>query len=171
VEEGRTVLCLLTETAVFRRAGANGDRFSAEVMGQNPLLGERLSDLRPSWSSAFAIANLAFGPRTLTARDVLMVGDAAASISPLCGDGMSMALRAAELLAPLADRFLTGDGHSSEMVQTYQRHWRREFSRRLWVGKGLQKIFLTPSWGPATMGFLHLFPKLGQRLIDWTRGA
>ncbi|HEY7712712.1 MAG TPA: FAD-dependent oxidoreductase [Candidatus Entotheonella sp.] len=170
VEEGRTVLCLLTETAVFRRAGANGDRFGAEVMGQNPLLGERLADLRPSWSSAFAIANLAFGPRSLMARDVLMVGDAAASISPLCGDGMSMALQAAELLVPLANRFLTGDWHSGEMVRTYQRHWRREFSRRLWVGKGLQKIFLTPSWGSATMMLLHLFPNLGQRLIDWTRG-
>ena len=171
VEDGRTTLCLLTETAAFRRAGASGDRFGAEVMAQNPLLGERLSALRPSWSSSFAIANLAFGSRSLTARDVLMVGDAAASISPLCGDGMSMALRAAELLAPLADRFLRGDWHSSEMVRTYQQHWRKEFSRRLWIGRGLQKIFLTPSWGPATMGLLRLFPKLGQRLIDWTRGA
>ncbi|MDH3605036.1 MAG: NAD(P)/FAD-dependent oxidoreductase [Candidatus Tectomicrobia bacterium] len=170
VEDGRTILCLLTETAAFRRTGANGDRFGAEVMAQNPLLGERLSALRPAWSSAFAIANLAFGPRALTASDVLMVGDAAASISPLCGDGMSMALRAAELLAPLADRFLAGDWPSREMVQTYQQHWRQEFSRRLWVGRGLQKIFLTPSWGPVAMVLLHLFPKLGQRLIDWTRG-
>jgi flavin-dependent dehydrogenase len=170
VEDGHTNLCLLTETSAFRRAGANGDRFGAEVMAQNPLLGKRLSALRPSWSSSFAIANLAFGPRSLTAGDVLMVGDAAASISPLCGDGMSMALRAAELLAPLADRFLAGDGHSGEMVRTYQQQWHQEFTRRLWVGRQLQTIFLTPSWGQAAMVLLHLFPRLGQRLINWTRG-
>jgi flavin-dependent dehydrogenase len=171
VEDGRTNLCLLTETAAFRRAGANGDRFGAEVMAQNPLLGARLAALRPSWSSAFAIANLAFDSPCLTARDVLMVGDAAVSISPLCGDGMSMALRAAELLSPLADRFLTGDWHSGEMVRTYQQHWRQEFTRRLCIGRGLQKIFLTPPCWPAAMVLLHLFPKLGQRLIDWTRGT
>ena len=102
---------------------------------------------------------------------MLMVGDAAASISPLCGDGMAMALRAGEILTPLAHRFLAGNMTSSAMLQEYERHWHKEFALRLRIGQVLQQILLTSSWMHAAVGLLRLFPDLGQKLIRLTRGS
>lgn len=171
VEGGQINLCLLTKVSTLRRVGNQYDRFGAEMMSQNPVLQERLNMLRPDWSSALAIANLSFGSHAHIAHPVPVVGDAAASISPLCGDGMSMAMRSAELLAPLADQLLSGRLNCQTMMDSYTQRWQREFAHRLRVGQGLQKAFLTPLVGQAAIVLLNLFPAIGQRLIRWTRGS
>ncbi len=170
VEGHKTNLCLLTKASVFRRAGSDAARFSREIMGQNPLLAQRLAGLQPDWPSTLAVGNLAFGSRSPVVNGVLMVGDAAAAIPPLCGDGMSMALQAAELLAPLAHQFLSGDFTGTALCRAYERQWRRRFQPRLWVGQGIQPFFLTPHWGEIAMTALNRFPGMGRQLIRWTRG-
>jgi menaquinone-9 beta-reductase len=170
IEGGQTNLCLLTETAVFRHAACNYERFCQERLALNPLLGQRLDALRPLWQEVVAVANLTFGPQSRTVGSILMVGDAAASISPFCGDGMSMALRAGEIVAPLVHRFLAGDLAGQALRQAYEQQWRQEFSRRLRLGSILQQFFFKPFLGQAAMALLLGCPGLGQRLIRWTRG-
>lgn len=170
VEGNKTNLCLLTKASAFRRADGDMARFGEAIMSQNPLLAQRLADLRPDWPSALAVANLAFGSRSRVGNHVLMVGDAAAAITPLCGDGMSMALQSAELLAPLAHRFLSGDLDGTPLCRSYERRWRRRFHPRLRVGQGLQPLFLNPAWGEIAMTGLNWFPGIGRQLIRWTRG-
>lgn len=170
VEGGTTNLCLLTKTKAFHQIGCDYRRFSDTVMACNPLLGRRLASLHPTWKNVVAVANLAFGSRSREAGGVLMVGDAAASISPLCGDGMAMALRAGEMLTPLLHRFLAGNMSSSAMLQAYERHWRQEFALRLKMGRVLQKVLLTPSWTQVAVMLLRTWPRLGQDLIRLTRG-
>ncbi len=170
VEGNKTNICLLTRVSAFRRAHGDIAQFGRAIMSQNPLLAQRLADLQPDWPSALAVANLAFGSRSRVGNRVLMVGDAAAAIAPLCGDGMSMALQSAELLAPLAHGFLSNDLDSTALCQTYERRWRRRFSPRLCVGQGLQPLFLNSTWGEVAMTGLTWFPGVGRQLIRWTRG-
>lgn len=170
VEEGEVNLCLLTGVDAFRRAGGDGRRFSAEVMAKNPLLAARLAELSPDWDQALAAANLSFGPAVLQMDGILLVGDAAGAIAPLCGDGMAMALRAGELLAPLGDRFLRGALGGPALAAEYARRWQGEFRLRLQVGGLLQRVLMHPGGTRAALTLLRGLPWLGQQLFCWTRG-
>ena len=170
VEGGRVNLCLLTRVAAFREAGGHPGRFAEKIMRQNPLLGRRLEELAPDWEGVLALGNLEFGRFRLESGGVVRVGDAAVSISPLCGDGMAMALRAAELLSPTADEFLAGQCSGTELVGIYQRCWQKEFRLRLHLGRLLQNVLLRSGWTRAALATLDYIPGLGQGLIRWTRG-
>ena len=172
VEGDRANLCLLTEVDRFQAVDCDCERFTWEVMGRNPFLRHRLEELKPNWNAVLAVANLSFGATSREAGGILMVGDAAASITPLCGDGMSMALRSAEILAPLADRFLARESTAASLVKAYEQKWQNEFRLRLRVGSLLQHVLLAPALTTgAALAFLNRFPALGKCLIGWTRGA
>ncbi len=170
VEDGRTNLCLLTRVQDFQQAGCNYRVFRRQIMGKNPLLNQRLEEMEPDWGKVLAVAGLKFGVFAREAHGVIMVGDAAASISPLCGDGMAMALRGAEILAPLSGDFLAGNTSGSALVEAYERKWRREFKPRLRIGHLLQQVLSSPGGSKSAIALLERFPALGQRLIQWTRG-
>jgi flavin-dependent dehydrogenase len=46
---------------------------------------------------------------------MLMIGDAAGMITPLCGNGMSMAFHAAAMCFPLIEMFLSGNISRNEL--------------------------------------------------------
>ena len=170
VEGGLINLCLLTEARRFRSAGADCEEFSSQWMARNPMLAERLALLRPQWQARLAVANLEFGTMPRLQGGVLCLGDAAGSITPLCGDGMSMALRGAELLAPIANRFLAGSLSKSELVEDFHTCWRQEFGRRISLGHLLQWTLLGDWRTTAAVRLLAAFPNLGRRVIETTRG-
>jgi len=90
-------------------------------------------------------------------------------IAPLCGDGMSMALRSAEIAAPLADRFLTGEIDLDALRRRYESEWRREFRTRLAVGRLLQTGLFRPKVARFGLAALNHLPALGRVLIQLTR--
>ncbi len=53
-----------------------------------------------------------------------MIGDAAGMITPLCGNGMSMALHASKIAAGEINRFLQDEITRDELEQNYARQWR-----------------------------------------------
>jgi flavin-dependent dehydrogenase len=72
------------------------------------------------------------------------MGDCAAMVAPLTGDGMGMGLRTAELAATM---MLAGFWKELPWDQTsaeYARHWQREFLPRLRWGRCLEAILLRP---------------------------
>jgi flavin-dependent dehydrogenase len=170
IEGGLATLGLMTRAEDFQRVGGEAERFAAEVMRQNPLLAERLDRLKPCWEEALAVAALRFGYGETAREGVLLVGDAAGSINPLCGDGMSMALRGGGLLASLADRFLQGTVSGQVLVGKWDRVWRREFRRRIQVGSLLEKALLRPTWSRLALKSFNTWPWLGQAVLRWSRG-
>ena len=170
VEGGKATLCLMVGAEAFQAAGGQAEDFADRVMRANPLLAERLERFQPDWSAMLAVADLHFG-RGQTARDgVLLLGDAAGSINPLCGDGMSMALRGGEFLAPLADRFLRGDLTGEMLVGMWERVWQQEFKGRLRMGRWLEWALLQPTWTSWTLKAFKAWPWLGQTALRWSRG-
>jgi flavin-dependent dehydrogenase len=171
VEGGRVNLCLLAEVEAFQRAGREGRRLAIEAMGQNARLAGRLGELRPEWEGALAAGGLEFGAGPVEQQGALLVGDAAGAISPLCGDGMSMALRAGELVAPLVDEFLGGRRRGEGLAMAYGEVWRKEFARRLRVGRILQGVLMRTEWTRRVLPLLRLVPALGRKAIGWSRGG
>ncbi len=63
------------------------------------------------------------------------IGDAAAMIPPLTGNGMSMAFESASASAPFLIQYARGQAEWKETVDNFQQAWRSRFADRLrWAG-------------------------------------
>jgi len=169
VEQGRVNACLIARTEVLRAAGGSYDAMREGVMRANAALAARFDRLRPLMERPVAIARVAFETKSLVSGGVLMVGDTAAMIAPLCGDGMAMALRSAEVLAPLADRYLAGEVSHAALAREYVQRWRREFAGRLRLGRALQAALFRPAVTRMGLAVLDRLPALGRYFIAATR--
>lgn len=169
VEGGLVNVCLIAHARALRESGGSFDGMRDGVMRTNPSLAARLERLAPVMERPVSIAQVTFRTKGPLGRGVLMVGDTAAMIAPLCGDGMAMALRAAELATPLADRYLTGETSFEALERAWARRWRREFSARLAVGRALQSALSRPRIARAGLGVLSRAPSIGRALIALTR--
>jgi flavin-dependent dehydrogenase len=90
-------------------------------------------------------------------------------IPPLVGDGMAMALRSAELLAPLADAHLRGSIGERELERAYEAAWREAFARPVRVSRLLARLLASPPAAELALRAVGAMPGLGPRLVAATR--
>ena len=100
---------------------------------------------------------------------IACVGDTAAMIPPLCGDGMAMALRSAELCAAPAHDYLAGRLPLSGWQLAYQSAWYAEFKSPLRTGRILQKAANRPALFHVMIGLGRFAPSIVTRLVKATR--
>jgi flavin-dependent dehydrogenase len=101
---------------------------------------------------------------------VLLVGDAAGMITPLCGNGMSMALHGSKIAASCLHAFFRKEYDRAGMEADYQRQWNRVFAKRLGTGRFLQYFFGNRFLSGMLISILKPFPFLVRRLIRKTHG-
>lgn len=170
IEGGRANLCMLVTRDAFTRAGGSVPAMIAAAARANPALGRDLAGGRALHASECAVApvdtNMPATPWDGCAR----VGDAAAMIPPLCGDGMAMALRGAELCLPLAHDFLRGERTLDGWAAAYRAAWHAEFDRPLRMGRRLQALLGFPGLGGALLGLGAVLRPLPNWLVRATRG-
>lgn len=161
-------VCLLVRQDVFQRFGAI-PAFIDWMQVQNPHLGAwlRAADmLFPRWLS---ISQVHFARRPPVENGVLMAGDSAALIAPLAGNGMAMALRAGELAAAHAGRFLAGEHSPRDLTRAYAADWHAQFDERLRLAGVLQTILLRPALLTPGLRLLNRLPSLGGYFVSHTR--
>ncbi|MES2701088.1 MAG: FAD-dependent oxidoreductase [Bacteroidota bacterium] len=171
VEDGRTCFCYLTTAASLSACGNDIKQLESTVLGSNPWLKEILSKAELLYQSPLAISQISFDKKEPVYQHVLMLGDAAGMITPLCGKGMSMALRSARLATEQLHGFLSGDISRIQMEQQYTATWNLHFSRRLSIGRMVQRMF---GRGNTTALFLkaaNAVPALKTALINSTNGT
>ncbi|WP_315820562.1 hypothetical protein [Paraflavitalea speifideaquila] len=71
-----------------------------------------------------------------------MIGDAAGMITPLCGNGMSMALHGSMLAFEEISQFMNGRITRYEMELQYTQQWEKQFGRRLQIGRIMQRFLV-----------------------------
>jgi flavin-dependent dehydrogenase len=135
----------------------------------NPKLYKRLTNAAPVPGTQAAVAPVDLKRKPLAWDMIPQVGDAAMMIPPLCGDGMSMALRSAQLCTPLADSYLSGEISLAGWQREYTRSIYREFKQPLRWGRFLQWLFGVPVMPWLLPGAAMLAPGLAARLVRATR--
>ena len=71
-----------------------------------------------------------------------MCGDAAGLITPLCGNGMAMAIHSSSILSPLIAKYFQKLAYSrADLERDYTVSWNQHFKQRLWAGRNLQRLF------------------------------
>jgi flavin-dependent dehydrogenase len=116
------------------------------------------------------ISQISFERKTQVVDHVLLIGDAAGMAVPLSGNGMSMALHGSKIAFRCIVSFLTGEIVRYELEQEYTDRWNRQFGRRLWMGRLLQRWFASQRRANLLLYSLRPFPKLVSFLIKQTHG-
>jgi len=170
VEDDKYCLCYLT-TADNLQSGNNDIRkMEQSILSANPHLKKIFSECEMLWKEPVTISQISFDKKNLVEDHVLMIGDAAGMITPLCGNGMSMAMHASKIVADEIIKFLDRTISREAMEKNYTDKWNKLFANRLKTGRMLQRLF-DSQWLTTLMIRLgRSFPSLIRMLIKQTHG-
>lgn len=170
VESGAVNFCYLANYAAFQKE-KNVENFNEKVVADNPFLASFLKNAEPLFSEPLTIAQISFNPKKSMESHVLMCGDTAGLIHPLCGNGMSMAIHAAKIASELIHKFLENKRYKRvQLERDYQNEWDRTFRQRLWVGRRLQSVLLNEKMSNVALSAAVKSPSLLRSLIERTHG-
>lgn len=170
VESDQYCLCYLTTADNLARSGNNIAEMEWKILSKNPVIRNVLNTTERVNPEPQVISQISFTKKSTVEDHVLMMGDAAGMITPLCGNGMSMALHAGKIAGGLIHSFFEGKIDRQTLEKEYERTWKREFSRRLWVGRKVQGIFGRPALLSGLIRTGNLFPSITKTLVRQTHG-
>lgn len=170
IEEDKYCLCYLTTANSLIQCNGSIEKMERAILSQNPYLKKIFAESHKLFDQPLTISQISFDRKTQVEDHVLLAGDAAGMITPLCGNGMSMALHASKLAAEQIGLFLKGIISRDQMEKQYKRLWQINFSKRLKAGRAIQRMF-DNRWLLHALVFLgKKFPKLAAYLVRQTHG-
>jgi menaquinone-9 beta-reductase len=170
VEEENYCLCYLTTAANLKKSNNDILRMEQAILSRNPHLRKLFTESTKLWKEPVIISQVSFDRKSQVHDHILMIGDAAGMITPLCGNGMSMALHGSKLAAKQINRFLGLEISRKEMEEQYRKEWKENFSARLQTGRFIQRLF-GHRWLIGPLIFLgKVFPGVIRLLIKKTHG-
>lgn len=170
IEEDTCCLCYLTTADNLLNHGNNIKKMEERLLSINPYLKNIFSNARFLFDAPVTISQISFEKKEQVLNHMLMVGDAAGMITPLCGNGLSMALHGSKMAFNHIDTFLKGMTTRNEMEKNYQYQWQKHFSGRLRTGRMVQSFFGNPAKTNFLVSALRPFPSLTKALVRLTHG-
>jgi flavin-dependent dehydrogenase len=170
IEDGRYCLCYMTTAANLQMNGSSIPDMEKNILWQNPYLAGIFSSAVNLYPQPLTISQISFERRARIEDHILFIGDGAGMIPPLSGNGMSMALHGSKMAFRSIDAFLKDQIARHEMEQEYEDQWSRQFGRRIWMGRQLQRWFGSERRTNLLVRYLKPFPKLVSFLIRQTHG-
>ncbi len=170
IEDNRYCLCYLTTAANLGRHHNSIEQMQQEVLFRNPYLAQLFTTATFLYSSPVTISQISFQNKTQVEQHVLLLGDAAGMITPLCGNGMSMALHSSKLAFSCMNSFLQRQYTRTQMELQYQQLWHGQFAARLRTGRIIQQFFGKPAVTNLFVQAFRTVPYLAKPLIQLTHG-
>ncbi len=171
VETGAANVCLLVKYDEFARAGRSAEGMFAAIVRQNPAFAQRMHEARLLADTLCTVAAVDTDRPSAPWVEMACLGDTATMIPPLCGDGMAMALRSAELCVPLAHDYLRGACTLAAWRDRYCARWHDEFDGRLRIGRGLQALLNRAPVADALIATGRIAPWLADYVVRATCGS
>ena len=140
------------------------------VLMKNPYLKKYFSEAEFLYEKPLAISQIGFSKKQTYKNDVLLIGDSAGAIAPLCGNGMSIAMRSSKIISVCIDMYLQNKLTKNELIEHYNKEWNRNFSFRIKSGYYLQMLFGKNLTTLLSLKILGAFSFLFRKLIALTHG-
>lgn len=169
IEDDKYCLCYLSRRENLKQH-ENIAAMEAAILAENPFLADIFAQAEFLYDKPKVINEISFAPKVLVEQGILMCGDTAGMIAPLCGNGMSMALHSSKLLSDLLIAHFAGKISRQSLEADYQKQWRKLFSTRLWVGRNVQKMFGHPQLTELLLNSAALAKPLARQLVRLTHG-
>lgn len=169
LENGHVNLCYLVNYSSFKKY-KDIDSFNEKVLTKNKSLNNFLKDAVPLWEKPITISQISFEQKEPTEKSLIMIGDTAGLIHPLCGNGMAMAIHSAKIASHYITQYLNNYITRDQMLIEYSKEWRKTFSSRLRHGRWLQRILLHKKITIIAYWLLERLPFLLPIIIKKTHG-
>lgn len=170
VEDRKLNICYLVNYEAFQRY-KDLTSFQEEVLKQNKQLASVLSNAQMIFEKPLTISQISFDRKELLVDHILMCGDSAGLIHPLCGNGMGMAIGGARLVSEVILSYFNGQLKSREEVEKhYVRSWNQNFRTRLRAGHSIAALLRFYKVSFFLLPVLRHFPSVLHRLIKLTHG-
>jgi menaquinone-9 beta-reductase len=140
IENDKYCLCYLTTRNNLQKFGTIAE-MEKKVLWKNPHLKNIFQNSEFLFDKPLVINEISFAKKQPVENHMIMVGDTAGMIAPLCGNGMAMAIHAAKIASSLIIKQLNNMISRTEMESMYRKEWNRSFGARLFIGRNIQKLF------------------------------
>ena len=170
VENDSINICYLADYNTFKNYKNIGD-YEKKVVCKNPNLQFIFENATPIFDKPLTIGQISFDKKEPIEKHILMLGDAAGLIHPLCGNGMAMAIHSAKIASELVDDYFNSPINSRVALEKkYIQLWNQNFKNRLKFGRLLAKVLRKQKLSEIVMRILILMPFLLPELIKKTHG-
>lgn len=170
VENNIINICYLVDYKTFKEH-KNIEEFQSKVIYKNPHLKDIFENCTMIFDKPLTISQISFEKKEAVENHILMIGDTAGLIHPLCGNGMAMAIHSAKIVSELVIDFLNYTITSrNDLEDKYSREWNFNFKSRLKSGRFLSKILQKEKLTTFLMQLIAIFPFLLPLIIKKTHG-
>lgn len=170
VDNNAINLCYITNYSSFKKY-ANIKEFQEKVVFKNRYLKDVFKNSTAIFKSPLTISQISFETKNPVEEHLLMCGDAAGMIHPLCGNGMSMAIQSSQIASKLILNYLNGAIASrNQLEKQYIRQWKKQFKWRLKAGHFIAMLFRKDTIASVVLMLLKKLPFLLPIIIKQTHG-
>ena len=170
IEAGKYCLCYLTNAANLMNNHNSIAEMEKNVLYKNQHLKKIFTQSEMLYNQPVTISQISFAKKTQVEDHMLLLGDAAGMITPLCGNGMSMALHSSKIAVEFINQFLQQTITRQQMENEYAKKWQQVFSKRLSTGRFIQSLFGKSWTTDLFVGLMKRFPFVTRQLIKNTHG-
>ena len=170
VENDLINVCYLADYQSFKKY-KNINNFQNAVLFKNPNLRMIFENSELAFQKPLTISQISFLPKNPVDDHILMSGDAAGMIHPLCGNGMAMAIHSAKILSELIEKYVNGDLVDRKQLELeYTIEWKKQFQKRLLAGRIFQSIFRKDRLFEIILAGMNTVPNILPFFIRQTHG-
>ena len=170
VEDNSINLCYITEYQSFKKHKNILD-FQQQVVFKNQHLKKIFKESTSVFEKPLTISQISFETKKPVENHIIMCGDTAGMIHPLCGNGMGMAITSARLASIRILQFLNGEIKTRESLEKqYFKNWNKQFKTRLKTGHFIARLFRSEIFSQIAYSILKKIPFLLPKMIEFTHG-
>lgn len=173
IEGEKYNLCYLYKRSSGKKISEIG-QLEEQVLFRNPALKSIFYSAQFILDAPEVINEISFDAKDCVNNHILFCGDSAGLITPLCGNGMAMAIHGAVILTSFIMSATPGECITTELRNRIEKdfsyQWREEFSERLFWGRQLQRLSGRQVLTTAALKFMKIIPPLKDLVIKKTHG-
>jgi menaquinone-9 beta-reductase len=171
IESNKINICYIVDYETFKKY-KNLEEFQSKVVVKNPHLKAVFDTSILLFDKPLSISQISFEKKAAVENHILMIGDTAGLIHPLCGNGMAMAVHSAKIASDLIlDYFNNKIKSRKELEKRYIEDWNKNFKYRLSAGRLLAKILRNEKLAAIIMKLMIKFTFIVPQIIKQTHGS
>ncbi|GGF06189.1 NAD(P)/FAD-dependent oxidoreductase [Flavobacterium limi] len=170
VENDIINICYLADYTTFKKY-KNIEEYQKNVLYKNKQLKSVFENSTLLFDKPLTISQISFDKKQPVENHILMIGDSAGLIHPMCGNGMAMAIHSAKIASELILEYLSEEITSRSILEKkYTTQWKKHFEKRLIMGRLLSKILTNKTLTNLLVMMIASMPALLSQIIKQTHG-
>ena len=170
VENNIINICYLADYATFKKY-KNIEEYQKNVLYKNKHLKSVFENCSLLFDKPLTISQISFDKKQPVENHILMIGDSAGLIHPMCGNGMAMAIHSAKIASEMILDYHSGKIESRNLLEkSYAKQWKKNFGKRLLMGRLLAKILTNKTITNGFVAIVARLPLVLSQIIKQTHG-